>query len=82
MEERSKRFSPTIQQFNQLPLLTKRLEALDYLSIQTGKWWMGSWKDSHFTHGMTHGDPSNGGRHGDLGLTIGRRRIGSNLQFY
>ncbi|SMO48662.1 sulfatase family protein [Fodinibius sediminis] len=58
--------------FNALPSLTDYLSDLGYLSLQTGKWWEGSWKDGGFTHGMTHGDPSRGGRHGDEGLKIGR----------
>ncbi|MFH5883607.1 sulfatase [Halalkalibaculum sp. DA3122] len=58
--------------FNELPSLTDYLSELGYLSLQTGKWWEGSWKDGGFTHGMTHGDPARGGRHGDEGLTIGR----------
>jgi uncharacterized sulfatase len=33
---------------------------------------MGSYARGGFTHGMTHGDPDRGGRHGDAGLTIGR----------
>ncbi|WP_372638930.1 sulfatase [Fodinibius sp.] len=60
------------ERFNKLPSLTDYLSGLGYLSLQTGKWWEGSWKDGGFTHGMTHGDPSRGGRHGDEGLTIGR----------
>ena len=32
----------------------------------------GSWKEGGFTHGMTHGDATQGGRHGDEGLKIGR----------
>ena len=28
-----------------------------------------------FTHGMTHGDPKRGGRHGDAGLVIGREGL-------
>ena len=43
-----------------------------YLSHQSGKWWEGSYQRGGFTHGMTHGDRSRGGRHGDLGLKIGR----------
>ena len=43
-----------------------------YLAHQSGKWWEGSWQDGGFTHGMTHGDPARGGRHGDQGLRIGR----------
>lgn len=73
--ERSKIFRPAIDRYNDLPLLTKRLEKLGYLSFQAGKWWMGSWKDSHFTHGMTHGDPQRMGRHGDEGLNIGRKGL-------
>ena len=73
--ERTGIFRPAINRFNQLPLLTSRLKELDYLSLQTGKWWMGSWKDGHFTHGMTHGDPQKNGRHGDDGLTIGREGL-------
>lgn len=68
-------FRPAIDRFNDLPLLTKRLKDLGYLSLQTGKWWMGSWADGHFTHGMTHGDPQKGGRHGDEGLSIGREGL-------
>ena len=73
--ERSSIFRPAMDRYNDLPLLTKRLEKLGYLSFQTGKWWMGSWKDSHFTHGMTHGDPQRMGRHGDEGLNIGREGL-------
>lgn len=58
--------------FNELSALTDYLSELGYLSLQTGKWWEGSWQDGGFTHGMTHGDPARGGRHGDDGLTIGR----------
>jgi len=46
-----------------------------YLAHQSGKWWEGSWKDGGFTHGMTHGDPKRGGRHGDKGLKIGRQSM-------
>lgn len=73
--ERMEVFRPAINRFNDLPLLTRRLKDLGYLSLQTGKWWMGSWEDGHFTHGMTHGDPQRGGRHGDQGLTIGRKGL-------
>ncbi len=43
-----------------------------YASLQTGKWWQGSYRSAGFTDGMTHGDESRGGRHGDEGLAIGR----------
>lgn len=48
---------------------------LGYRSQQTGKWWLGSFADGGFTEGMTLGDPSKGGRHGDAGLNIGRKGL-------
>lgn len=74
-EDRHARFSQVVQQFKSHPLLTKRLEELNYLSLQSGKWWMGSYEDGYFSQGMTHGDPARGGRHGDEGLTIGREGL-------
>jgi uncharacterized sulfatase len=41
-----------------------------YLALQTGKWWQGDFTRGGFTHGMTKG-----GRHGDEGLTIGRKSM-------
>ena len=46
-----------------------------YLSHQSGKWWEGNFSRGGFTHGMTHGDRTRGGRHGDLGLNIGREGL-------
>jgi uncharacterized sulfatase len=46
-----------------------------YLSLQTGKWWEGNPTAHGFTHAMTHGDVSRGGRHGDEGLKIGREGL-------
>ena len=43
-----------------------------YLTLQTGKWWEGNPLDHGFTDAMTHGDAGRGGRHGDVGLQIGR----------
>lgn len=74
-EERSQRFAPILNRFFDQKLLTERLAEKNYLSLQTGKLWTGSWEDSHFTHGMTHGDPARGGRHGDVGLDIGREGL-------
>jgi len=48
----------------------KLLTANGYLAHQSGKWWEGSFKDGGFTHGMTQGE-----RHGDAGLTIGRKGL-------
>ncbi|MDX1639489.1 MAG: sulfatase-like hydrolase/transferase [Balneolaceae bacterium] len=64
-----------IERYNNLPNLNTYLSEMDYLSFQTGKWWEGSWQDAGFTHGMTHGDPAHGGRHGDEGLKIGREGL-------
>ncbi|MCA9027842.1 MAG: sulfatase-like hydrolase/transferase [Planctomycetaceae bacterium] len=50
-------------------------EELGYLSHQSGKWWEGHYRRGGFTHGMTHGDRTRGGRHGDDGLTIGREGL-------
>lgn len=47
--------------------LPKMLAEKGYLSFQTGKWWQGHFSRGGFTHGMTQGS-----RHGDQGLTIGR----------
>jgi uncharacterized sulfatase len=49
------------------PTLPRRLAGSGYLSFQTGKWWQGDYSRGGFTHGMTQGS-----RHGDAGLTIGR----------
>jgi arylsulfatase A-like enzyme len=46
-----------------------------YASFQTGKWWQGHFSSGGFTHGMSLGEESKGGRHGDAGLTIGRRTM-------
>lgn len=59
----------------QHPTLPKILTEAGYLTLQTGKWWEGSWQDGSFTHGMTHGDPKRDGRHGDEGLKIGREGL-------
>jgi arylsulfatase A-like enzyme len=64
--------SKLIKRFESLPSLPRLLANRGYLSMQTGKWWGGSYQSGGFTHGMSHGDPSRGGRHGDEGLKIGR----------
>lgn len=52
---------------DRLPILPKILADQGYLSHQSGKWWEGDFKRGGFTHGMTEGS-----RHGDKGLVIGR----------
>ncbi|WP_411845044.1 sulfatase-like hydrolase/transferase [Roseibacillus persicicus] len=54
------------------PSFIQLLKENGYNTLQTGKWWEGDPKNHGFTHAMTHGDITKGGRHGDLGLKIGR----------
>lgn len=62
--------------FEQSPTLPRMLAEKGYVSLQTGKWWEGNaCRCGGFTEGMTHGDPAKGGRHGDEGLTIGRKGL-------
>jgi uncharacterized sulfatase len=61
-------------------VMNRHLEAVDtlprllakkgYRSLQTGKWWQGSYRRGGFTSGMTKGQ-----RHGDDGLIIGRKTM-------
>ncbi len=53
-----------------VPTLPRVLGEQGYLSFQTGKWWQGDFKRGGFTHGMTQGS-----RHGDEGLKIGRESM-------
>ena len=57
------------------PTLPRLLQQQGYVSLQTGKWWLGEYKNGGFTHGMSHGDKTRGGRHGDEGLDIGRKTM-------
>ncbi len=66
---------PMREQFHTHPSFVRMLTTNGYLAHQSGKWWEGSWQDGGFTHGMTHGDPGRGGRHGDQGLSIGRKSM-------
>jgi len=52
------------------PTLPKLLGAAGYRSLQTGKWWQGDFRRGGFDEGMTKGE-----RHGDDGLTIGRKSL-------
>ncbi|WP_339921920.1 sulfatase [uncultured Cyclobacterium sp.] len=69
---RSRLYKDYLDEFQKHPTIPMVLKKLGYLSFQAGKWWGGNYKEGGFTHGMTHGDPSKGGRHGDEGLKIGR----------
>ena len=79
--QRAQLDSPVREAFHKHPSFIKLLTANGYLAHQSGKWWEGSWRDGGFTHGMTHGDPSRGGRHGDAGLKIGRDSMGPITEF-
>ncbi len=70
-----------IRYIEQVPTLPRLLARKGYLSLQTGKWWEGHYRRGGFTHGMTHGDPSRGGRHGDEGLKIGREGLRPIFEF-
>ncbi|MCF7561524.1 sulfatase-like hydrolase/transferase [Sabulilitoribacter multivorans] len=72
-EWRAKNYEPVIENFKSLNTLPDLLKDKGYLSFQTGKWWIGNHKIGGFDYGMTHGNPSRGGRHGDYGLEIGRK---------
>jgi uncharacterized sulfatase len=63
-----------LAQIDDLPALPRLLAQKGYVSHQSGKWWEGRYSRAGFTHGMTHGDRTRGGRAGDLGLFIGRER--------
>ena len=78
---RRSNFQPAVENFYQNKILTQYLSEAGYQCLQTGKWWLGSWEDGYFDAGMTHGDPSQKGRHGDEGLTIGREGLDTIFSF-
>lgn len=63
------------------PTIPRLLGDHGYATFQAGKWWGGSYRDGGFSEGMTHGDPERGGRHGDVGLEIGRKSMRPVLDF-
>ena len=65
-----------------LPTLPRLLQSKGYLSFQSGKWWQNHVSRGGFTHGMTVGDETRGGRHGDKGLEIGRKTLAPILEFW
>jgi arylsulfatase A-like enzyme len=72
MKQRMGHYQPLISGFEKIETIADVLGKNGYASLQTGKWWIGNYKSGGFDEGMTHGDPSKGGRHGDIGLKIGR----------
>ena len=65
-----------IKLFQESPLVPRLLGEKGYVSLQTGKWWMGDYSTGGFTEGM-----SKGGRHGDVGLDIGRKTLAPLTEF-
>lgn len=58
------------------PNWIRSLKESGYRSLQTGKWWENNpVKQGDFTQGMTLGKPEKKARHGDKGLTIGRKSL-------
>jgi arylsulfatase A-like enzyme len=69
------------QNLDTVPTLPKLLVENGYLAHQSGKWWEQDYRTAGFTHGMTHGDATRTGRHGDEGLLIGRQTMQPVLEF-
>ncbi|TWT31515.1 sulfatase family protein [Blastopirellula retiformator] len=71
-----------LQHIDKMPSLAKILkQEKGYVSHQSGKWWEGNFSRGGFDQGMTHGDIKRGGRHGDAGLTIGRKGMAPVFDF-
>ncbi len=61
---------PFIERFEKCPRLPHLLARAGYVSFQSGKYWLGHYRRAGFTDGMTVK-----GRHGEAGLTIGRKTM-------
>lgn len=59
-----------VEAFRRSPHLPRLLGERGYVSLQTGKWWMGDFRSGGFDEGMSRGE-----RHGDAGLEIGRKTL-------
>jgi len=73
--------SQIIEKIDAVKTLPELLKGKGYVSLQTGKWWEGSFKRGGFDEGMTRGFPNRGGRHGDEGLKIGREGVDTITRF-
>lgn len=74
-EEYEKQRAEIIAKIDEVATLPQLLKPNGYVSLQTGKWWEGSFQRGGFDQGMTRGFPEKGGRHGDDGLKIGREGV-------
>lgn len=61
---------------DKMTTLPEYLKPHGYRSLQTGKWWEGHFSRGGFDEGMTSGNFAQDGRHGDVGLNIGREGLG------
>ncbi|MBV6639927.1 MAG: sulfatase [Cyclobacteriaceae bacterium] len=75
LQQRKELYNEYEKQFEELATIPDLLKQKGYVSLQTGKWWLGHYGTGGFDDGMTHGDPTRGGRHGDEGLKIGREGL-------
>ena len=80
-EQYRKQVQECVSFIDDLPTLPRLLAKRGYVSHQSGKWWQGHYSRGGFTHGMTQGDPKRGGRHGDVGLKIGREGMDEIFDF-
>jgi uncharacterized sulfatase len=68
-------YEAMIRSFEKRPNLVRDLVTRGYVALQTGKWWEANpVRTAGFTEAMTRGE-GKGARHGDDGLTIGRRGL-------
>ncbi len=79
--ERMEEYQKYLSDFTQLSTIADLLKSEGYTSLQVGKWWLGNYRNGGFDQGMTHGDPTRGGRHGDEGLAIGRKGMNEVYSF-
>ena len=80
-EQYRKQVQECVSFIDDQPTLPRLLAKRGYVSHQSGKWWQGHYSRGGFTLGMTHGDPKRGGRHGDVGLKIGREGMDEIFDF-
>ncbi|WP_269520675.1 sulfatase family protein [Alteromonas sp. BMJM2] len=80
-EEYRNQRAEIIAKIDSVQTLPELLKERGYVSLQTGKWWEGSFQRGGFDEGMTKGFPNKGGRHGDVGLKIGREGVDTITDF-